>query len=99
MAFKDFYRNSNLQLPSSQTLKMMTTIKLKSKRKTREEKILTFLFSVPSCPFTKKRNVSPMQSLVTKQWAMIVQLGLLSAAPKKSEGKKIPPKNSGSIDK
>lgn len=29
-----------------------------------------------------------MQSLVSKQWAMIVQLGLLSAAPKKAKGKK-----------
>lgn len=98
MAFKDFYRNSNLQLPSSQSLKMMTTIKLKSKRKTREEKTLTFPLSVPSFPITKKRNVSPMQSLVTKQWAVIVQLGILSAAPKKVKGK-TPPKNSGSIDK
>lgn len=39
-------------------------------------------------PHHKKRGMFLSCSLITKQWAMIVQLGLLSAAPKEVKGRK-----------
>lgn len=99
MAFKDFYRNNNLQFPSSQSLKMMTTTKLKPKRKIREEKALTLPLSVPSFPITKKEECFSHAEFGYKAMGYDSTTGSFICCTQKSEGKKTPPKNSGSIDK